>query len=97
MKAFYEYAVPNGCVWLYLKLTQQHPEWTITDIKNYLLNKNMSNKQNEIIQEDAVEFVDRMMESNPTIPPEAREQLIIEEINKRMEKTIEEEGYEHYE
>lgn len=39
MNVFYEYAVPNSCVWLYLKLTEQHPEWTITDIKNYLLNK----------------------------------------------------------
>lgn len=28
MKAFYEYSVPNSCIWLYLKYKEQHPNGT---------------------------------------------------------------------
>lgn len=45
----------------------------------------------------AEELVDKLMEQNPTIPSEAREQLIFEETRRRINETIREEGPEHYE
>ncbi len=57
----------------------------------------MSNQNNTIICENAVEFVDRMMANNPTIPEEARLQLELDTIRMKMEETIEGEGEEFYE
>lgn len=57
----------------------------------------MSNKQNDIIVDDVIDYVDSLMDKNPTIPAEARNDLIASEIRKRMEETIEDEGVEHYE
>jgi len=56
----------------------------------------MSNKQNDIIVDDVIDYVDSLMDKNPTIPAEARNDLIASEIRKRMEETIEDEGVEHY-
>ena len=57
----------------------------------------MSNKQNDILVDDVIDYVDSLMDINPTIPAEARNDLIASEIRKRMEETIEDEGVEHYE
>ena len=57
----------------------------------------MSTKQNDIIVDDVIDFVAKMMDLNPTIPEQARHQLELEELHRRMEETILEEGYEHYE
>ena len=57
----------------------------------------MSTKANDILVDDVIDYVDSLMDKNPTIPAEARNDLIASEIRKRMEETIEEEGYEHYE
>lgn len=57
----------------------------------------MSNKQNDILVDDVIDYVDGLMDINPTIPAEARNDLIVAEIRKRMEETIEDEGGEHYE
>jgi len=57
----------------------------------------MSNQYNTNIAESAIDFVDKMMDLNPTIPAEARNSLIVGEIRKRIEETIEEEGEVDYE
>jgi hypothetical protein len=44
MKIFSYAELPNACCWLYLKLIEEHPNWTIIDVKNYLL-ENPKNKE----------------------------------------------------
>ena len=55
----------------------------------------MSNKQNGIIYEQAVEYVEEVMADNPTIPPEAFSTLVNEEINNRMDN-LNDTYYEEY-
>ena len=45
----------------------------------------MSNKQNDMLADKAIETVDEAMKKNPTIPEEARQQLFNEEYQRLME------------